>query len=226
MLYRLARSLNLLRTTVDKISPNRSKISDGWIGDARHRTRDSDHNPWVVIGEGPEEGRRIVTAIDLTHDMAHGVDMDVLAEELVRSEDRRIKYIIWSSRIVAGEDGPRAWQWRRYGGKNPHDKHLHISVEEDPRKFDNITPWNVRLNVRKEERDTPALPPRRPTLRMGDKGNEVLTLQRLLNAEDYQLATDGDFGPKTDRAVRQFQTQYGTASDGVVGPYTWELLES
>ena len=68
------------------------------------------------------------------------------------------------------------------------------------------------------------LPPR-PTLRQGDSGAYVRYLQRKL--ESYLVPTgpiDGDFGPKTQAAVRQFQADNGLVVDGIVGPRTWTEL--
>ena len=40
-----------LREQIDDAYPDRSRVSDGWLGDARHSARTSDHNPdaegWV-----------------------------------------------------------------------------------------------------------------------------------------------------------------------------------
>jgi peptidoglycan hydrolase-like protein with peptidoglycan-binding domain len=33
--------------------------------------------------------------------------------------------------------------------------------------------------------------------------------------------SDGDFGPKTESAVRAYQTQHGLTADGIVGDRTW-----
>lgn len=68
-----------------------------------------------------------------------------------------------------------------------------------------------------------------PTLRLGDSGTAVITLQRRLNIWGADIAVDGYFGPLTDAAVRTFQTQVfgpGPDVDGIVGPATWaELLK-
>ena len=56
--------------------------------------------------------------------------------------------------------------------------------------------------------------------RVGDKGQEVKRVQRTLGS----LAVDGDFGPKTEKAVRDYQQSNGLGVDGVVGPATRSAL--
>ena len=63
-------------------------------------------------------------------------------------------------------------------------------------------------------------------LRRGSFGPEVERLQRLLNSAGYPLTIDGDFGPATDLAVRQFQGDRGLVADGIVGQMTWAALDS
>lgn len=68
-----------------------------------------------------------------------------------------------------------------------------------------------------------------PTLRRGDKGSYVTMLQTNLIQRGYDLGSygaDGDFGKMTEAAVHQFQTDWGLLSDGVVGPQTWDKLQS
>lgn len=60
------------------------------------------------------------------------------------------------------------------------------------------------------------------TLRMGSTGPEVERLQKLLNVKP----ADGDFGPKTLAAVKEYQKSHGLVADGVVGPATWKSIES
>ena len=59
------------------------------------------------------------------------------------------------------------------------------------------------------------------TLKKGDRGEEVKKLQTLLG-----ITADGDFGNKTDEAVRQFQRNNGLVVDGIVGPKTMFLISN
>jgi peptidoglycan hydrolase-like protein with peptidoglycan-binding domain len=40
------------------------------------------------------------------------------------------------------------------------------------------------------------------------------------------IAVDGDFGPLTEQAVRDFQASEDIDSDGIVGPITWRTCVS
>lgn len=62
------------------------------------------------------------------------------------------------------------------------------------------------------------------TLKKGDKCDEVARLQSLLNKNGYSLVEDGDFGPKTEEAVKEFQKQHNLEVDGIVGKNTWAAL--
>lgn len=57
-------------------------------------------------------------------------------------------------------------------------------------------------------------------LRRGSTGTAVKAVQYELR----NLDVDGDFGPKTEAAVRTFQSKHGLDVDGVVGPRTWAAL--
>lgn len=56
-------------------------------------------------------------------------------------------------------------------------------------------------------------------LKKGSKGDDVKKLQQKLG-----LNSDGDFGLKTEEAIKSFQTKNGLTPDGIVGPQTWERI--
>lgn len=63
-----------------------------------------------------------------------------------------------------------------------------------------------------------------PTQKTGMKGEDVRTVQYLLNAHGASLTVDGDFGSATKAAVESFQGSHGLAADGIVGNDTWPKL--
>lgn len=77
----------------------------------------------------------------------------------------------------------------------------------------------------------PGVPNRTPpgtpgTVRIGDRGEQVATVQRLLAAAGYDPGTiDGVAGPLFDAAVKAFQKANGLDVDGVVGPKTLAALQ-
>ena len=48
--------------------------------------------------------------------------------------------------------------------------------------------------------------------------------QALKNAEFYNGKVDGDIGPRTKKAIREFQAKNDLAADGKVGRKTWAKL--
>ena len=66
-----------------------------------------------------------------------------------------------------------------------------------------------------------------PTVKKGSKGDAVRMLQQILTDFGYSPgAVDGDFGTKTEKAVKDFQTVFGLVVDGIVGPKSWAALGS
>lgn len=209
MTWRLAASLIQLRSQINEALPKRDKSSDGSIGDENHASRSSDHNPWVDDG--------VVTAIDITHDPQNGFDSYAFADYLKDIKDTRIKYVISNRRIFASEVSP--WTWRKYSGSNPHDHHVHISVQSRKGLYDDRHVWELDGFGFRSAKNAPPVP-QVAVLARGTRGASVEELQRLLGVEP-----DGHFGPKTEEAVRFFQKSAGLEVDGVVGLYTWLKLK-
>src|SRR4051812_8700934 len=122
MAFRLAKALETLRSQVNAAHPTRRKASDGWIGDTAHSARKSDHNP---------NSAGVVCALDMTHDPGT-FDAHAFAEALCQARDPRLNYVISNSRIASGAKG---WAWRNYDGSNPHNKHVHLSVHQEPKHY-------------------------------------------------------------------------------------------
>jgi len=130
---RLSKAAHSLREQVNSAYPDRDKTSDGWLGDASHSQRASDHNPAAPTG--------VVRAIDLDRDLFTNSKPDrmpYLADQIriCAKKDKRISYVIFNSRIASAKS---LWRWRTYRGVNPHIKHCHVSFtakgDNDPRPF-------------------------------------------------------------------------------------------
>jgi murein L,D-transpeptidase YcbB/YkuD len=216
---RPAKSLIVLRDQINDLAPNRDKSSDGMLASSPHHVANpnSDHEAHIMDGNVA-----VVTALDITNDIAHGINSEEIAEALRAAKDARIKYLISNKKIAASYQtgGKPAWAWRPYTGTNPHNHHFHISVLGDKSHYDSTAPWKLEL------RPIADAPPSKTirVLRMGDTGDDVKVLQAALNSKGFSLKEDGDFGPATEGAVKIFQTKSGLVGDGIAGRYTMELL--
>jgi peptidoglycan hydrolase-like protein with peptidoglycan-binding domain len=63
-----------------------------------------------------------------------------------------------------------------------------------------------------------------PLEQQGSTGEDVRSVQHLLDAHGENIAVDGIFGPLTAAAVGDFQKNNGLAVDGIVGDATWPAL--
>lgn len=124
----LVPSLVALRNEVNARFPDRDKRSDGWIGDDSHATRTSSHNP-------TDSGA--VRGLDLDID-----DNDAgrsLAQQVLDATigDHRVWYVIHKGKIWSRTYG---WRARAYTG-NPHDGHIHVSVQENLSAWRDTSRW-------------------------------------------------------------------------------------
>lgn len=62
-------------------------------------------------------------------------------------------------------------------------------------------------------------------LRLGNSGTDVELLQLgLARSGYYNDSIDGIFGPRTQNALRRFQSNFGLVPDGIAGPLTFNAL--
>jgi len=197
MAWRLAKSLVVFRNELNAIAPNRSKRSDGTIGDAAHAASDSDHN---------ENDAGVVCAFDGTHDPAGGADMAAITEFLRQHPPRALKYMIFNRRICSRKNG---WRWVAYNGSNPHDKHAHFSTGEGPDghstgPYDDTSPWGLLDN---QTIDGGIMLPT-----YGDSGPEVGYWQRMLISAGEKLpkyGVDEKFGNEMKSAILSWYKRHG-----------------
>ena len=119
-----------LRDQIDTWYPDRRTTSDGWLGDARHSTRKSDHNPDAGC----------VRAIDVDSRLDSSEGMSVYLADQIRicaKTDKRISYVIHNGMIASRILN---FKWRKYRGFNKHTKHFHCSFtklgDKDSKPFD------------------------------------------------------------------------------------------
>lgn len=179
MNYFLAPALAKLRDQINEAFPNRNKASDGWIGDASHAARKSDHNP---------DAEGMVCALDITNDPSVGLSADHLSDVLYASRDRRIAYII-ANRLITTPSGTGSGNygpWTKYTGTDPHTSHVHLSILHGAPGHDESN-WKLpNLGGRKTTpKPTPAPAPT-PSTPSGDKIYQGLAVPSLISRGSNQ----------------------------------------
>lgn len=211
--WHLAPSLARLRAEIDARWPERSRASDGALGDLRHRKSRNSHNP-VGHKRGPEHGSPgSVHALDVT---AAGIDTDAVLAAVIG--DPRVWYVIFDGRIWSRTTG---WAARRQSG-DPHTTHIHISLRDRSQ--------SVAVTA---ERDTSRWLSRRSgsggsrSAKLGTRA--TVSLQKSLISRGYRIPSGptGWYGPETTKAVRAFQRDQGWSgpdADGKAGAQTLRRL--
>lgn len=64
-----------------------------------------------------------------------------------------------------------------------------------------------------------------PTLKVGERSEDVKRLQRALTADGYQVPATGYYGTMTRTAVEKYQRAHGVPATGVTAALTWGSLQ-
>jgi len=153
---------------------------------------------------------------------------------------------IWDT-MEPGNAWANAWQWRKVGGRgctnaragtgcgNPgsvYPKPFSLNVGSNTVTF-SVRDANTRLdrifvtsNPNEIPSDSAVLGAQTynfgtATLKRGSTGPAVVELQKFLNVSlGLNLPAEGNFGPLTESAVKEWQKVHGLVADGVVGAQT------
>ena len=127
----LSKAAAQLREQIDDSFADRSRKSDGWIGDQKHQNTKSDHNPLPNTAE--------VCAIDVDAKLCDQPEISIYLAEQIRvaaKTDKRISYIIHVGKIASAKS---FWRFVKYRGINSHHRHIHISFKPNQKgEFFNI----------------------------------------------------------------------------------------
>ena len=126
MKVKLSKAAVQLREQIDDSFPDRSRLSDGWIADARHmRSGKSDHCP---------DAEGWVRAIDVSRGLFQGSEPDIMGDLIDQlraackaKRENRISYIIYDGFIYSSKF---RFIKRKYTGANKHTKHAHFSFKK------------------------------------------------------------------------------------------------
>jgi len=149
-----------------------------------------------------------------------------------------IMYIIWNKKMWRAYDPGRGWA--AYTGSSPHTDHIHFSFSWDG-AYGRTSWWTGKaLTTVSPGPATPAKPPVAPTpapappapakpptaptsvykvLMRGATGADVALVQKVIG-----VTADGAFGPRTEAALKAWQTRNGVRATGVLDLPTWSKL--
>jgi hypothetical protein len=142
-----------LRKQTDLRWPGRDRRSDGWVGDAAHSARKSDHNPdkdgWVhaldidenMGKRGPWRNGR--TARQLANQLRLYAASDLPGAD-------RIKYVVYEGRLTSGTYRATWWKWRK--GNWGHYHHIHVSFTDAAETNSRYFPLPILTKDRKQKK--------------------------------------------------------------------------
>jgi hypothetical protein len=141
-----------LRDQLDERFPGRDKSSDGWVGDAAHASRTSDHN---------SDKNGWVHAIDITEGFGkgrwrNGRNAQALADQILAYARSglpgadRVKYVVYENALASGTYKSTWFKWRK--GSWGHEKHVHISFTAKAEKDGQLWPLPILGKTLKQRR--------------------------------------------------------------------------
>ena len=147
------------------------------------------------------------------------IEIDNMAREIVAFWQRNGIDVASASNFI-GEDVKNRPGLAHHGDVQPWDRSDAWSRREDRWVFDSLLLQAIERHsgaspVAPPQPTEPTPVPAQSVWRVGSTGDKVRDIQKIVGVE-----ADGIFGPKTEAAVKVWQSNLGIAADGIWGPQT------
>lgn len=188
------------------------------------------HEIWFMWGLGSSGEHASGTALDL---MVHSEAAGDFVRDYIWANRKRLhlRHVIWEQHITSTVVQPGVRRLMADRGNTTENHYDHVHVWFYPGTY--VAPAVAGATAPKPSPKPPAKKPavQVRVLRRGTRGADVKRLQSEFNRvfpgyPGPKLIVDGDFGPATERNVKEFQRRAGLTDDGVVGPKTRARLKS
>ncbi|UPG84682.1 peptidoglycan-binding protein [Luteibacter aegosomatis] len=157
-------------------------------------------------------------------------DADGNSHELLHTSSQSVKV---GQHVNVGDDiGTMGGQGPGKKGDHTYAQHVHYQIKDKDGKLVNPEEYWKNRSPGGPSHASPHGERAHPgTMRAGDHGDDVKTLQEKLNKLGYHdengkpLVPDGKFGDHTKAAVERFQKDHHLDQDGIVGKNTLKALD-